>query len=87
MVGDEDTPFVTLSAIKAKIGNVRTVYNRELRKVEMSERSGAGVRDVHVWQLYWFEQADAFLSRPSVARNSTSNLGVNMSSIAESTSP
>ena len=75
VVSVKDVPLVTFLEVKNKIGNIRTAYQKERRKVEKSERSGAGVKDVYRPSLY--SQADAFLRRPSQARSSTSNLRVN----------
>ena len=77
VVSVEDAPLVTFLEIKNKISNIRIAYRRERRKVENSERDGAGVEDVYRPGLYWYTQADAFLRRPSQARSSASNLRVN----------
>ena len=68
--------FVLLTAddIQQKLRNLRTSYTRERRKVETSERSGAGVDTVFRSCWPYFEALDAFL-RPEVAmRESVTNL-------------
>lgn len=45
----------TIEALKRKIGNIRTCYRRELKKVISSERSGAGAEDVYVPTLWYFD--------------------------------
>ena len=47
--------FVGIEEVKKKIKNLRTVFTRELRKVEASKRSGAGVDDIYVPKFKFFK--------------------------------
>ncbi|KAM4014141.1 uncharacterized protein ACNLHF_004022 [Anomaloglossus baeobatrachus] len=46
---------VTEAIVKKKIQGLRTVYRKELNKVEKSTKSGAGTEDVYVPSLWYFE--------------------------------
>ena len=72
--GDGNLP--TETNILAKIRNIRSTYHKELRKIEQSERSGAGSADVYKPKLFWFPLADSFLRQCCRPTPSSSNLKV-----------
>ncbi|XP_075045590.1 uncharacterized protein LOC142104773 [Mixophyes fleayi] len=48
-------PGATVEWVKSKIQNLRTVYKKELNKVEASKKSGAPAEDVYVPKLWYFD--------------------------------
>ncbi|XP_068087936.1 uncharacterized protein [Hyperolius riggenbachi] len=48
-------PTATVDLVKHKIANLRTVFKKELRKVEASIRSGASGEDVYIPRLWYFD--------------------------------
>ncbi|XP_041422071.1 uncharacterized protein LOC121401418 [Xenopus laevis] len=63
-----DVPFV-----KSKISNLRTVFRKELNKVQASKKSGASADDIYVPKLWYFDLL-LFTVDQEVARYSNSNL-------------
>ena len=63
----------TKEAVKKKIDSLRAGYRRELKKVNISKRSGAGSDDVYIPNLWYFDDL-SFLSDQEIARPSVSNL-------------
>ncbi|XP_077321456.1 uncharacterized protein LOC143955249 [Lithobates pipiens] len=66
-------PMADIPYLKAKIGGLRSTYNRERKKVQDSERSGASVDDVYVPRL-WYYNSLRFLSDQREPRPSLSTL-------------
>ncbi|XP_055384916.1 uncharacterized protein LOC129614366 [Condylostylus longicornis] len=58
--------------VKTKINNLRSNFNREFKKCEDSKRSGAGVEDIYVPQIYWYDEM-LFLKDCITPRASVSN--------------
>lgn len=48
-------PDATEKQMKIKINNLRSCYRRELKKVNESEASGAGLDDVYIPSLWYYE--------------------------------
>lgn len=48
----------TVENLKRKMQNIKSCYRRELKKVLESERSGAGIDDIYVPLLWYFENLD-----------------------------
>ncbi|XP_040285252.1 uncharacterized protein LOC120998601 isoform X3 [Bufo bufo] len=48
-------PSATVDLIKHKIANLRTVFKKELKKVESSRKSGASGDDVYIPRLWYFD--------------------------------
>ncbi|KAK9887234.1 hypothetical protein WA026_021077 [Henosepilachna vigintioctopunctata] len=48
-------PNANVGSLKKKVGNIKTYYRRELKKVEQSVRSGRGADDEYVPNLRYFE--------------------------------
>ncbi len=71
---DMEISQFTVADIKAKIKNMRTYYNSELKKITVSERSGLGFGEAYVPKVFWFKEADLFLRKVSAAKNGSSNL-------------
>ena len=63
----------TKEAVKKKIDSLRAGYRRELKKVNISKRSGAGSEDVYIPNLWYFDDL-SFLSDQENTRHSVSNL-------------
>ncbi|XP_073450203.1 uncharacterized protein [Aquarana catesbeiana] len=59
--------------VKGKIANLRTVFKKELHKIEASKKAGAGADDVYVPRLWYFESL-RFLDDQDVPRNSVCTL-------------
>ncbi|XP_072002083.1 uncharacterized protein [Engystomops pustulosus] len=62
-------PTADLRFVKHKIQNLRTVYKKELNKVEASKRSGAGPGQVYIPRLWYFDML-AFTQDQEVSHNS-----------------
>lgn len=45
----------TKAMVKAKINSLRSTYNKELKKVKDSERSGAGTEEVYKPSLWYYD--------------------------------
>ncbi|XP_022178663.1 uncharacterized protein LOC112592799 [Melanaphis sacchari] len=45
----------SISTVKKKIENMRAAYKREFKKVQDSKRTGAGLKDIYVPSLWYFE--------------------------------
>lgn len=60
-----------ISYVSKKIANLRTIFKKELNKINDSKRSGAGADQVYVPRLWYFESlrflADQEEARPSVS--------------------
>ncbi|XP_073483708.1 uncharacterized protein [Aquarana catesbeiana] len=48
-------PSATVDLVKHKIANLRTVFKKELKKVEASIRSGASGEDIYIPRLWYFD--------------------------------
>ncbi|XP_075059405.1 uncharacterized protein LOC142144440 isoform X1 [Mixophyes fleayi] len=48
-------PTATIELVKHKIANLRTVFKKELKKVESSKKSGATGDDVYIPRLWYFD--------------------------------
>ncbi|XP_071057023.1 uncharacterized protein [Onthophagus taurus] len=46
----------TIDTLKKKINTIRTNYRRVLKKVKMSEKSGAASKDIYTPSLWYFDQ-------------------------------
>lgn len=68
-------PNATLEEMKKKINTLRTNFRAELRKVERSEKSGAGTEDIHVPRLWYFHDM-LFLRDQETTAPSTSSIMV-----------
>ncbi|PIO16113.1 hypothetical protein AB205_0078610 [Aquarana catesbeiana] len=66
-------PTAGITYLKAKIGSLRSTYNREHKKVQDSLRSGAAADDVYVPRL-WYYHSLRFLSDQMGPRTSLSTL-------------
>ena len=75
-----DLHLLDADRVAKKLNSTRTAYRRELKKIEESERSGAGANDIYVPKLVWFNLADTFLRRACRPTPSISNLRVSIES-------
>ncbi|PIO12538.1 hypothetical protein AB205_0073970 [Aquarana catesbeiana] len=66
-------PMADITYLKAKIGSLRSTYNRERKKVQDSQRSGASADDVYVPRL-WYYNILHFLSDQTEPRSLLSTL-------------
>ena len=66
-------PKMTLAAVKRKLHTLRNQFLRDLRRVEGSKKSGAGVEDVEEPKLWCYDQLSFLKSHCSI-RQSTSNI-------------
>ncbi|XP_075059406.1 uncharacterized protein LOC142144440 isoform X2 [Mixophyes fleayi] len=48
-------PTATIDLVKHKIANLRTVFKKELKKVESSRKSGATGDDIYIPRLWYFD--------------------------------
>ncbi|MCL4167768.1 UNVERIFIED_CONTAM: hypothetical protein GTU68_001426 [Idotea baltica] len=64
-----------------KINNLRTLYRKELKKVQTSKKSGAGLIDVYAPNLWYFENLD-FLNDQEISRESLTNIEENESDVS-----
>lgn len=62
-----------ISYVTKKIANLRTIFKKELNKINESKRSGAGADEVYVPRLWYFESLH-FLTDQKEARPSVSSL-------------
>ncbi len=69
----EKYPNYTREDVKKKINSYRTNYRKELKKVQDSERSGAGTEQLYEPTL-WYFQALAFLNDQEMPAKSRSTL-------------
>jgi Alcohol dehydrogenase transcription factor Myb/SANT-like. len=51
-------PYANVDSLKKRLANIRTCYRRELKKVEKSQRSGAGSEEEYIPTLWYFEALD-----------------------------
>lgn len=51
-------PEATVEQLKRKITNIRTCYRRERKKINASEKSGAGFDDIYTPSLWYFDKLD-----------------------------
>ncbi|PIO12537.1 hypothetical protein AB205_0073970 [Aquarana catesbeiana] len=68
-----ETVGINITYLKAKIGSLRSTYNRERKKVQDSQRSGASADDVYVPRL-WYYNILHFLSDQTEPRSLLSTL-------------
>ncbi|OCT75200.1 uncharacterized protein LOC108719552 isoform X2 [Xenopus laevis] len=66
-------PTANLEYVKHKIANLRTVFKKELKKVELSKRSGATGDNVYVPRLWYFELLKFTIEQDATC-NATSNM-------------
>lgn len=64
---------VDINATKKKINTLRSNYRRELKKVLASKKSGAGVEDIYVPSVWYFEDLD-FLRDHEIQIRGTSTM-------------
>lgn len=69
----EKYPNYTREDVKKKINSYRTNYRKELKKVQESEKSGAGADQVYEPTL-WYFQALTFLNDQEIPAKSRSTL-------------
>ena len=69
----EHFPDSTLDDLKKKLNSLRSNFRAELRKVEKSEKSGAGTDDIYKPKLWYFD-AMLFLKDQETAAPSTSSI-------------
>ncbi|KAM4035727.1 uncharacterized protein ACNLHF_014830 isoform 2-T2 [Anomaloglossus baeobatrachus] len=62
------------SLVRKKIQSLRTVYKKELNKVEKSKKSGAGTDDVYVPSLWYYHLLD-FIHNQELPRASVCSFG------------
>ncbi|XP_069831036.1 uncharacterized protein [Dendropsophus ebraccatus] len=67
-------PSADQKFVKSKIQNIRTVYKKELNKIESSKRSGAGADEIYVPRLWYFDLL-SFTRDQETPRTSNSNAG------------
>ncbi|XP_075056494.1 uncharacterized protein LOC142142508 [Mixophyes fleayi] len=75
-------PGATVEWAKSKIQNLRTVYKKELNKVEASKKSGAAAEDVYVPKLWYFDMLH-FVKDQETPRTSISSMPTDSSSSPE----
>lgn len=63
----------TKDTVTKKINSFRSVYRKELQKVNKSERSGAGTDDIYKPSLWYFDLL-SFLNDQETARTAISNI-------------
>lgn len=54
----EIDPTAHINKTKKKINTLRSNYRRELKKILMSEKSGAGADDIYLPSVWYFEQLE-----------------------------
>ncbi|XP_053946426.1 uncharacterized protein LOC128863026 [Anastrepha ludens] len=69
----EIDPKATVESLKYKINSIRSCYRRELKKLKQSEKSGAGVDDVYVSSLWYFDDL-SFLEEQETQRTGLSSI-------------
>ena len=69
----EKDPTVTIENLKKKMHTLRGQYNKELKKLTMSKKSGACRDDMYVSTLWCFQEM-SFLSEGAMIRDSQSSL-------------
>ncbi|CAG4941337.1 unnamed protein product [Parnassius apollo] len=52
----EVDPSADISKVQKKINNLRTVFRKELKKVESSRASGSGTDNIYVPKLWYYEK-------------------------------
>ncbi|PIO23494.1 hypothetical protein AB205_0005790 [Aquarana catesbeiana] len=69
-------PTADINYLKAKIGSLRSTYNRERKKVQDSLRSGAAADDVYVPRVWYYDSLHYQHFLPHQLRLLRSNLGL-----------
>lgn len=69
----EYEPKADKESVKRKINNLRSAYRKELRKVNISMRSGASTDEVYVPKL-WYFHIFTFLNDMEIPRQSCSSM-------------
>jgi hypothetical protein len=49
-------PDASIANTKRKINSLRSAYRRELKKLEASRKSGAGLDDIYIPTLWYFRR-------------------------------
>ncbi|XP_049316691.1 uncharacterized protein LOC125775342 [Bactrocera dorsalis] len=65
----------SLDNLKSKINSLRSSYRRELKKKKRSEKSGAGVEDIHIPTLWYFDDL-SFLEDQEVQLSGHSSIEI-----------
>ena len=66
--------FVSVAEISYKISRIRSYYNREMKRVDGSKKSGAGTADIIKSKWAYYDSLDAFLRPQIQPRKSSTNL-------------
>ncbi|KAG8443375.1 hypothetical protein GDO86_011970 [Hymenochirus boettgeri] len=66
-------PIANIEFVKHKIANLRTVFKKELKKVELSRKSGATPENIYVPRLWYFELLK-FTIDQEIPKRSNSNI-------------
>ena len=82
---------ITECVQKRKKNCLRTAFRRELKKEKQSEKSGAGVEDIYIPSLYYFDELSFIRNQeiPAVGRSSLSmndssdDTNVNINSVSK----
>lgn len=69
----EKCPEANKDMVIKKLNNMRTVFRKELKKVEASKKSGTGTDDVYEPSL-WYYHLLSFLNESETPRPSVSNV-------------
>ncbi|PIO09807.1 hypothetical protein AB205_0135420, partial [Aquarana catesbeiana] len=77
-------PDADIEFVERKIGSLRSMYRKELNKIQASMRSGAAAEDVYVPSL-WYYSRMRFLEDQMEARESLSTLPSSLPSTLPST--
>lgn len=69
----EVNPNANIGWVKTRIKNLRTVFRKELKKVESSKKSGSGTEDVYIPKLWYFNLL-IFTTNQETPRKSISSI-------------
>lgn len=66
--------FSTAEEVKRKFNSLRTYYNKELKKVQSSKKSGTGTGELYISGWIYYDALDAFLKHQVLPRRTLSNM-------------
>lgn len=64
----------TAEEVKRKFNSLRTYYNKELKKVQSSKKSGTGTGELYISGWIYYDALDVFLKHQVLPRRTLSNM-------------
>lgn len=77
----EIEPNANIENVKQRINNIRSVFRRELKKIEESTRSGADADELYIPNLWYFEDLE-FLRDQELQISGTSTIEIDQAEVS-----